>query len=240
MTSPLLSIIIPAHNEEHRLSPALEQIDQFLKLQPYRAEVIVVENGSVDRTLLLAQEYSQRMPFVHVFHEEARGKGLAVKRGMLEATGEFRIFCDVDFSMPVTELNRFIPPALDVDIAIASREAAGAVRYHEPTYRHVIGRVFNTMVRLIALPGLSDSQCGFKCFRAGVAEKLFPHQTFTGMSFDVEVLFMACRHGYSITEVPIPWYFNADSRVRLFQDSLHMALDLMDIRRNARNGLYDF
>jgi hypothetical protein len=114
------------------------------------------------------------------------------------------------------------------------------VRYHEPTYRHVIGRVFNTMVRLMALPGLSDSQCGFKCFRAGVAEQLFPHQTFTGMSFDVEVLFMARRHGYSITEVPIPWYFNADSRVRLFQDSLHMALDLMDIRRNARSGLYDF
>ena len=110
MTPPLLSIIIPAHNEEHRLPLALEQLDQFLKLQPYRAEVIVVENGSVDRTLSLAQEYAQRMPFLHVFHEEARGKGLAVKRGMLEATGEFRIFCDVDFSMPVTELKRFIPP----------------------------------------------------------------------------------------------------------------------------------
>jgi len=238
--SPLLSIIIPAHNEEHRLSPALEQLDQFLKLQSYQAEVIVVENGSVDNTLSLAQEYARRMPFLHVFHEEARGKGLAVKRGMLEATGEFRIFCDVDFSMPVAELNRFIPPALDADIAIASREAPGAVRYHEPTYRHVIGRVFNTMVRVMVLPGLSDSQCGFKCFRAGVAEKLFPHQTFSGMSFDVEVLFMARKHGYSIVEVPVPWYFNADSRVKLFEDSLHMALDLMDIRRNAHNGLYDF
>jgi dolichyl-phosphate beta-glucosyltransferase len=239
-SSPLLSIIIPAHNEEHRLPLALEQLERFLKLQSYQAEVIVVENGSADHTLSLAQGYAQRMPFVHVFHEEARGKGLAVKRGMLEAVGEFRIFCDVDFSMPVEELNRFIPPALDVDIAIASREAAGAVRYHEPTYRHVIGRVFNTMVRVMALPGLSDSQCGFKCFRASAAEKLFPHQTFSGMSFDVEVLFMARRHGYSITEVPVPWYFNADSRVKLFQDSLHMALDLMAIRRNARNGFYDF
>ncbi|HTX79739.1 MAG TPA: dolichyl-phosphate beta-glucosyltransferase [Longilinea sp.] len=240
MTPPLLSIIIPAHNEEHRLPSALEQLEQFLKLQPYQAEMIVVENGSVDRTLSLAQEYVQRMPFLHVFHEEARGKGLAVKRGMLEAAGEFRIFCDVDFSMPVTELNRFIPPALDADIAIASREAPGAVRYHEPAYRHVIGRVFNTMVRVMALPGLSDSQCGFKCFRASAAEKLFPHQTFSGMSFDVEVLFMARKHGYSIVEVPVPWYFNADSRVKLFQDSLHMVLDLMAIRRNARKGLYDF
>jgi hypothetical protein len=157
---------------------------------------------------------------------------------MLAARGEYRIICDVDFSMPVEEINRFIPPTLSADIAIGSREAPGAIRYNEPAYRHTIGRIFNFMVRMMALPGLQDSQCGFKCFRADVAEKIFPLQTLTGMSFDVEILFIARKFGYRIVEVPIPWYFNADSRVRLVDDSLRMAMDLIQIRRNARHGLY--
>ena len=139
---------------------------------------------------------------------------------MLEAQGEYRIFCDVDFSMPVKEISRFIPPALpDMDVAIASREKNGAVRYNEPAYRHFIGRGFNTLVRWMALPGLQDTQCGFKCFREEVAERIFPLQTIDGWTFDVEVLFIARRMGYRIVEVPIPWYYNADSKVRVFKDS---------------------
>jgi len=113
------------------------------------------------------------------------------------------------------------------------------VRYNEPAYRHIIGRVFNTMVRWMALPGLQDTQCGFKLFRADVAERVFPLQTLTGMSFDVEVLFIARRMGYCISEVPVNWYFNSDSRVRVVQDSMRMGSDLLQIRRNAREGLYD-
>ena len=240
MNKPLLSIIIPAHNEEARLPRALETISAFLAEQSYAAEILVVENGSHDRTLEIAREYEARIENLRVFHEEARGKGLAVKRGMLEACGEYRFICDTDLSMPIEEVNRFIPPAqTNIDVVIASREAQGAVRYDEPAYRHFIGRVFNTLVRVLALPGLQDTQCGFKCFRDEVAEKVFTLQTMPGMAFDVEALFIARRMGYKIEEVPIPWYFDADSRVRLVQDSMKMAVDLLAIRRNARQGLYD-
>lgn len=240
LTKPYLSIVIPAHNEENRLPDTLEQIHQFLSTQPYSAEVLVIENGSQDRTLEVAQEYCKRIPYLRVFHEEARGKGLAVKRGMLEAGGEYRFICDADLSMPIAEVNNFLPPRLEeVDVAIGSREAAGAVRYQEPAYRHLIGRIFNAMVRWWALPGLQDTQCGFKAFRGQVAEEVFRLQTLSGMSFDVEVLFIARRRGYKIVEVPIHWYFNPDSRVRLFRDSFQMAADLLTIRRNALRGIYN-
>jgi dolichyl-phosphate beta-glucosyltransferase len=237
---PFLSIVIPAHNEEHRLPGTLEQIDDFLQTQPYLAEVVVVENGSCDRTYEITCEYARKMPNLRVFQETARGKGLAVRKGMLEARGEYRFISDADLSMPIAEVNRFLPPNIpEIDVAIGSREAPGAVRYNEPVYRHMVGRAFNSMVRLLALPGLDDTQCGFKCFRAAVADDIFRHQTLTGMSFDVEVLYIARLHHYKIEEIPIPWYFNADSRVRLLHDSLHMGLDLLAIRRNAARGLYN-
>lgn len=239
MAQPFLSIVIPAHNEEKRLPPSLVKIDQFLQTQPYSAEVLVIENGSIDRTLEIAKEIAQRMPALRVLSEQQRGKGLAVRRGMLEARGQYRFICDADLSMPIEQVNRFLPPQLpDPAVAIGSREVRGAVRYGEPAYRHLIGRVFNTIVRLMALPGLQDTQCGFKCFRAGVAEDVFKRQTLTGMSFDVEVLFIARQRGYTIHEVPIDWYFDPDSRVRLVQDSLRMFSDLLTIRRNKREGRY--
>ena len=239
MTQPLLSIVFPAYNEERRLPKTLAETLSFLKNQPYPAEVVVVENGSQDRTLEIARGFAREDPCLRVFSESQRGKGRAVQRGMLEARGEFRFFCDVDLSMPVSEINRFIPPALSADIAIGSREAPGAVRYNEPAYRHLVGRAFNSMVRLAALPGLQDTQCGFKCFRAGVVEKIFPCQTIMGWSFDVELLFIARRRGYQIVEVPIPWYFNPDSKVRVLRDSLQMGMDLLDMRRRAVTGCYD-
>jgi hypothetical protein len=142
--------------------------------------------------------------------------------------------------MPVEDINRFIPPALgEFDIAIASREARGAVRYNEPAFRHIVGRIFNTMIRVLALPELHDTQCGFKCFRSAVIQDLFKQQTLPGWSFDVEVLFIARRRGYRIVEVPIHWYFNPDSKVIVFKDSLRMALDLLTIRMNAIRGMYN-
>ena len=240
MTQPFLSIIIPAHNEAERLPPTLEKIDAFLEQQAYTAEVLVVENGSSDATLAIAQSYQERMPNLRVFTESARGKGLAVRRGMLEAKGDYRFLCDADLSMPIEQVRCFLPPALNkVDVAIGSRELPGSVRYDEPGYRHMVGRVFNAMVRWLVLPGIQDSQCGFKCFRAEVAETVFPLQTMGGMSFDAEVLFIARRKGYQVQEVAIDWYFDPDSRVRLVQDSLRMAFDLLKIRANAKQGLYD-
>jgi len=236
---PFLSIIIPAHNEAQRLPPTLEKINAFLAQQTYAAEVIVVENGSSDQTLPIAQSFTDQIPNLRVFSEARRGKGLAVQRGMLEAQGEFRFLCDADLSMPIDQINRFLPPALaDVDVAIGSREVAGALRFNEPAYRHLIGRIFNTMVRWLVLPGLQDTQCGFKCFRNEVAEAVFPLQTLDGMSFDAEVLFIARKMGFDVQEVAIDWYFNADSRVRLVQDSLRMGWDLLTIRWNALRGRY--
>lgn len=237
---PYLSIIIPAHNEEQRLPRTLEQIAVFLNQQPYTGEIIVVENGSSDRTLAIAQHYANRIPNLRVLHSAQRGKGLAVKMGMLAARGEYRFFADADLSMPIAEVNRFIPPAFPgTEVAIGSREAPGAVRYDEPHYRHVTGRVFNNIVRLLALPGLEDTQCGFKCFRGDIADEVFPLQTIAGWTFDVEVLFIARRRGYRIVEVGIPWYFNADSKIRVARDSLRMFLDLVNIRLNAWAGRYN-
>ena len=238
--NPFLSIIIPAHNEENRLPGTLEQVFAFLKKQSFSSEVIVVENGSSDKTYQITQEYAQYNQDLHVIQNDQRGKGLAIQRGVRQAAGDYIFFCDADLSMPIEEISKFLPPQLpQVDIAIASREAPGAVRYNEPQYRHITGRVFNTLIRLLVLPGLQDTQCGFKCIRADVARDIFPYQTLTGWAFDVELLYIARRHGYQLVEIPIDWYFNADSKISVFRDSLRMFLDLLLIRRNARHGLYD-
>lgn len=240
METPFLSIVIPAHNEESRLPGTLEKVSQFLEGQTYSGEALVVENGSQDRTLQIAQDYARQFPRIKVLQCKERGKGRAVRLGMLAACGEYRFMCDADFSMPVEEINRFLPPALDgYDIAIASREAPGSVRYNEPAYRHFVGRGYNLLIRAIALPGLQDTQCGFKCFCAPAVQALFPLQTLTGWSFDVEVLFIGRRRGYKIVEVPIPWYFNSESKIRVVRDSFAMAADLLTIRLNAVRGVYD-
>jgi dolichyl-phosphate beta-glucosyltransferase len=238
--NPFLSIVIPAYNEENRLPSTLEQVFHFLKKQPFSAEIIVVENGSDDRTFEIAQQFAAGHENVRILRNEQRGKGLAIHHGVKAAVGEYVFLCDADLSMPIEEIRKFIPPKLpDVDIAIASREASGSVRYHEPYYRHFTGRVFNTLIRLLVLPGLQDTQCGFKCIRAEVARDIFRYQTLTGWAFDVELLYIARHHSYRIVEIPIDWHFNADSKISVFRDSLRMFLDLLRIRRNALLGLYD-
>jgi glycosyltransferase involved in cell wall biosynthesis len=240
LSAPFLSIIIPAYNEEDRLPNTLEQAFNFIQNQPYSAEVLVVENGSQDRTFEVAQAFTDQYPQLRVYQEAGRGKGLAVKRGMLEACGEYRFMCDADLSMPITEISRFLPPALEnKDIAIASREAQGATRYNEPLYRHWGGRGVNAMIRLLVLPGLHDTQCGFKCFRREAAVDLFGSMTLSGWSFDVEILYLARLRGWSMAEVPIPWYFDPESKVSALQDSIKMFRDILQLRRNHRNGVYN-
>ena len=239
-SSPFLSIIIPAHNEENRLPGTLEQMFDFLEKQNFSYEVLVVENGSGDRTFEIARAFADLHPHFHVIQNDSRGKGLAIQRGVREVRGDYIFFCDADLSMPVEEIVKFIPPQLDsVDSAIASREAPGSNRIDEPYYRHLTGRVFNTLIRWLVLPGLQDTQCGFKCIRAKVARDVYPYQTLTGWAFDVELLYIARLHGYQIIEIPIDWYFNADSKINIFRDSPRMFLDLLKIRQNARRGLYD-
>lgn len=232
--------MIPAHNEETRLPQALEQVFAFLKSQSYSSEVVVIENGSADRTFEIASEYASRNTSLRVIRETQSGKGRAVRLGMLEATGQYRFMCDADLSMSIDQLSHFLPPSLaNADIAIASREAPGAVRHDEPLYRHLGGRLINLTIRLLILPGLQDTQCGFKCFTAAAAEQVFRRQTMPRWSFDIEILFIARRLGLTIREVPIQWRFDAATKLSAVQDALRMVRDIFIIHRNARRGLYD-
>ena len=239
MTSIFLSIVIPAHNEENRLPRTLEQVFAFLETQDYSAEVLVVENGSSDHTLEIAHSFAERHPQLRVLQNNERGKGLAVRLGMLEARGAYRFICDADLSMPIEEVVKFIPPTLsDFEVAIGSREARGAVRYNEPPYRHWGGRGINLVIRLLILPGLQDTQCGFKCFTAEASERLFRLQTMPGWSFDIELLYLARRANMRIREIPIHWYFGDDSKVSAIRDALNMIRDIFRIHANARRGIY--
>ncbi|MBI4769968.1 MAG: glycosyltransferase family 2 protein [Chloroflexi bacterium] len=234
-----LSLIIPAYNEEQRLPPTLKSVDAYLGRQPFLSEVLVVENGSQDLTAVVTEAFAADHPRVRLIRETHRGKGLAVRRGMLEALGDYRFVCDADLSMPIAEVAKFLPPrAGPYDVAIGSREAPGSRRFNEPAYRHLQGRVFSNMVKLLALPGFEDTQCGFKCLRGEVAADLFQRMVFDGMSFDVEMLYLARKRGYRILEVPIDWYYRAESRVHPLADPLRMLVDILRIRRNWRQGKY--
>jgi dolichyl-phosphate beta-glucosyltransferase len=174
-------------------------------------------------------------------HSE-KGKGNAVRRGMLAGKGEYLLICDTDLAVPIEEVNKFLPSTPDkrsYEIAIASREVAGAVRHGEPAYRHFMGRVFNFLVRLLAVPGIQDTQCGFKCFSREAAQLIFPLQQISGWGFDVEILYIANHHGLKIVEIPVHWYYGDDSRVRPLQDTFNMLTELLKIRRYGRAGLYD-
>ncbi|MBL6961209.1 MAG: glycosyltransferase, partial [Anaerolineales bacterium] len=211
----------------------------FLESEDYPSEVIVVENGSSDETYALAQKLTKEYANLRVLQNKKAGKGLAVQRGMLEAKGQYRVFCDADLSMPIEEVRHFIPPNLNSDIVIASREVKGAIRYDEPGYRHFTGRIYNLLIRLLALPKLHDTQCGFKGFRAEIAEDIFQYQSIDGWAFDIEILFIANLRAYKIVELPIPWYYKNESKINVLRDSFRMFLDLIQIRKNARQGLYD-
>ena len=240
MNTPFLSIIIPAHNEANRLPRTLEQIFKYLKAQNYSSEVVVVENGSSDNTLELATQFIKDHSNLVVIQEHQKGKGNAVRRGMLVARGEYRFICDADLSMPIEDLAKFLPPVSgDFDVAIGSREAPGAIRYNEPPYRHIGGRAINLAIRFFILPGLQDTQCGFKCFRAETTQMLFEQQTQMGWSFDIELLYLARRKKLRIREIPIHWYFDAGSKVSAVRDALRMISDIFRIHLNAIRGIYD-
>jgi glycosyltransferase involved in cell wall biosynthesis len=237
---PLLSLIIPAYNEAERLPKTLPPVFDFLEKQTYSFEIIIVNNNSSDNTRAIALDYAATRPYLRVIDEMTQGKGAAVRAGMLAATGDYLFMADADFSMPVEEIAKFLPPQLSqYDVAIGSREAPGAVRYNEPQYRHFMGRVFNFYVKILAIPGFEDTQCGFKCFRREVAWDILPNQTIDGWAFDVELLFIALRRGYRIVEVPVQWYYGANSRVSPVRDTINMIREVLRIRYNGLVGRYD-
>ncbi len=234
-----LSVVIPAYNEERRLPAAIGKITGFLEAHDLVAEVLLVENGSRDRTGEIADAASHADPRFRALHVTLPGKGRAVRAGMLDSRGRVVVFCDADFSMPVEELCRLYEAVESgADIAIGSREVAGAHRIGEPWRRHLMGRVFNLLVRLLAVPGLADTQCGFKAFRRQAAQDLFRRQIINGWAFDVEVLFLAARSGYKVREVPITWRYDPSSRVNPLRDTIAMLRELIVVRWYAWSGRY--
>ena len=239
MSQVFLSIVIPAYNEEARIGSTLEQVIGFLSSRPYTWEILVSDDGSTDATGRLVADLAALHPNLRLISLCHRGKGWAVKNAMLAAQGQYRLLCDADLSVPIEQVERFIPPQMSgADIAIGSRETAGARRIGEPLRRHLMGRIYNTLVRLLAVPGLSDTQCGFKCFRCEIVPELFQQQTMDGFAFDVEVLFLANRAGMTLREIPVDWYFRESSKVRTFRDSGTMTVDLLKIRWQHRRWGY--
>ena len=234
---PFLSVVIPAFNEEHRIGAALDAVVGYLDKQAYTWEVLVVDDGSSDRTEAVASQWAQAHDRrVRVETVPHGGKGWAVKRGMLAAAGEYRFMCDADLSMPIEGLEAFLDRMAEgYDIVIGSRQKAGARRYGEPRGRHIMGRVFNWSVRLMTVGGFEDTQCGFKCFRGQVADELFGLQRTKGFAFDVEILHTAVKKGLRVMEMPIDWYHQRASKVRPYVDSFLMLRDTALVRlRGAR------
>ncbi len=239
MTSPLLSVIIPAYNEQERIGAALEQVVDYLSTRSYSWEVVVVDDGSTDETKPLVAQVAGREARVRLVEGPHRGKGSALRLGMSQATGEHLFMCDADLSMPINLVSRFLPPVLaDYDVAIGSRDIPGARRFGEPAGRRIQGRVFNRLGRWLLVPGFADTQCGFKCLNAAAAQRLLPLMRVNGFSFDVELLFVARKLKMRIVEVPIDWHHHGNSRVRFPWDALRMLADLLVIRWNHLLGRY--
>jgi glycosyltransferase involved in cell wall biosynthesis len=236
---PHLSVVIPAYNEERRLPPTLDTLCSHLERAGIRYEVIVVDDGSADATAATLERAARRHPHLRVIRAPHRGKGHAVRTGMLAARGDFVLFSDADLSVSVEQMVTF-PAALDdrVQVAIASREGPRARRHGEPAYRHLMGRVFNLVVQALAVPGVQDTQCGLKCFSRDSAQAIFRRLTIDGFGFDVEALFVARRLGYRVREVPVEWRSVPQSRVDPLRDTLRMFGDVLRVRLNAWRGVY--
>jgi glycosyltransferase involved in cell wall biosynthesis len=234
-----LSVVVPAFNEERRLETTLSTLTGHLSHQPWSWEVRVVDDGSSDGTVALAETFARHEPRVVVQREPHRGKGGAVKAGLLGARAAFRFICDADLSMPVAEIARFLPPvAVNFDLAIGSREGAHARRVGEPAYRHLMGRLFNFAVQTLVLRGIDDSQCGFKMFTARAVESIFPLVTVDGWAFDVEVLAIARQQGLRIVEVPIEWHYRNESQLSMLRDGAGMLREILGIKARALRGAY--
>lgn len=237
-----LSVIIPAFNEEARLAPTVRETVAYFRARGRSMELIVVDDGSLDRTSELVHRLSAELPEVRLIRLAAnRGKGYAVRTGVVNARGRFVLFADADGATPIAEIERLDGAmAGGADVAIGSRALrAAGVKIAAKSYRRVMGRLFHQLVRLLTVKGIQDTQCGFKLFRADVAHDLFSRMRMNGFSFDVEVLLMAERQGYRIAEVPVNWVHQPGSRVNLVLDSLRMARDVFIIRGRALRGDYN-
>ncbi len=233
--SVYLSIIIPAYNEEKRIGPTLSNVCGFFKTKNYEYEVILVDDGSSDRTVSEAEdsELANTGKLKIVKNSVNKGKGFSVKNGILKSLGEYVLFSDADLSTPIEEADKlFDHIGKGYDIVIGSRSIAGSnVKVRQPFYREKMGRIFNYFINSLLMGGFIDTQCGFKLFKGSVARQIGKELTINGFCFDVEMLYLARKEGYKIAEVGITWENSPQSKVRVFSSSLSMFIDLLKIKR---------
>ena len=241
---PDLSVIIPAYNEAERITPTLQRINDYLRGSSLSSEILVVLDGPTDNTLDVLRKISENVPNLQILdRRQNRGKGYTVKEGMLKASGRLRLFCDADNSTDIAHFDKMIPLFKEgYDIVIASRhskDAAGAQQaVPQVRYKRIIGQFGNIIIRSVAVPGIWDTQCGFKAFRAEVAERIFSQTTIEGWAFDIEVLALARAANYKIGIIPAYWVNDARSHVRWF-DYLRVLGDTLRVRIRLMAGKYD-
>lgn len=247
--STYLSLILPSYNEMKNIKRGvLNEVYDFLKEYPQTWELILSDDGSSDGSKIALKEFAKRDERIKFLENPHRGKGPTVSAGMLAAQGKWRLFSDFDQSTPLKEIYSLLKYSDQYQVIFGSREIIGAQREKEPFYRHLMGRVFNLVVQILAVPGMLDTQCGFKLFSQEATEALFPklhvysgkkerRDAFTG-AFDVELLYLAKKYKFKIREVPVLWQHHATNRVSPLKDSFLMFLDIVRIKIADLSGKY--
>jgi dolichyl-phosphate beta-glucosyltransferase len=227
--STYISFVIPAYNEELRISETLHKVLNYFRKQEYSFEIIVVDDGSDDNTHNVVNEFSE-VKFIKLPRNQ--GKGAAVRKGILESKGKFRIFSDADLSTPVHETAKILSYLESgFDVCVGSRALdSDMIKVHQPFYREFMGKTFNKIVQMLVVKGISDTQCGFKGFSAEAADKIFTKQKINGFGFDVEIIFLAKLAELKIIETPVEWYNDNRSKVHPVKDSLKMLAEILKIR----------
>jgi dolichyl-phosphate beta-glucosyltransferase len=241
MSYPQYSIVIPAYNEAARITGALESVVGCIRSRGWFAEVVVVDDGSRDRTAAIVREFAAKAPEVRLLQNPGnRGKGYSVRHGILQSFGEIVMFTDADLSAPIEEADDLFAALAGADIAIGSRwleRTRQTIR--QPLYRQFFGRCFNAVTRMIMGLPFADTQCGFKAFTRAAAQTVFQLQTIERWGFDPEILFIALKRGYRIVEVPVSWAHDERTRISYLKDGMRMLQDIAIVRWNALLGRYN-
>lgn len=236
-----LSVIIPARNEERRLGATLDSVEKYLRKQNYNAEIIVVADNCQDKTKTIAENFDNNFRNIKILElkDGQGGKGAAVRAGIMQSQGKFVLFMDADNATRIHELNCFLPYLeKDYEVVIGSRAIKGSrIMIRQPLWREFSGKIGNLIIRILILPGIYDTQCGFKIFRQEAAKRIFEKQTIFGWGFDVEILVLARYFKFAIKEMPIAWHNSYDSRVSR-GDYLKTLREIFKIRRNLRQKVY--
>ncbi|MBW3014957.1 glycosyltransferase family 2 protein [Candidatus Woesearchaeota archaeon] len=226
----LISIIIPAYNEERRIGKSLRKVIKFLDSKDYDYEVLVVSDGSRDRTIDIVRSFKHKNLRL-INYRKNMGKGFSVRRGFYYAKGNLILFSDADLSTPISELDKLMKHIAQYDVVVASRSLKGSnVKVKQPFHRVLFGRLFNLLVQFIALPGIKDSQCGFKLFTREAGKKIFANQRLNGFAFDVEALLLARKMNFKVKEIPVIWIDSEGSKVNALKDAFKMLFDIFKIR----------